>query len=210
MPTFHYSQINSLPMNNFIDIQRDYFFIKYFKKLDKRFWSFKIALNLFLQRNGQIILETGCIREKDDWGAGNSTMIFGEFCKKFDKQLITVDNDPEHLEFCEEETKDFRDHISYELSHSVDYIENLDMPIDLLFLDSLDCKEGPYDENIEAQSYALEELKAALPNLHDKSIILIDDNLFANGGKTKLCKEYLQKHGWINLIDYKQTLWIKK
>lgn len=196
-------------MQDFIEINNNWFHKKYFQNLDKRYWTFKIALNLFLQRGGQIILETGTIRQKDDWGAGNSTVIFGDFCKEYKKHLYTVDNNRDNLAISQRETLEFRLHISYELSDSLDYLERFDDKIDLLYLDSLDCKEDPNDSNLEAQSHALLELKIALPKLSEKAIILIDDNLFLNGGKTKLCKEFLQSKGWICVMDYKQTLWIK-
>jgi len=195
-------------MNDFLEINDDWFYKKYHSKLEKRYWTFKIALNLFLQRGGEVIIETGCVREKDDWGAGNSTVIFGEFCKKYNKHLITVDNDFDHLEVARRETVAFKDFITYELDDSLEYLYQT--RIDLLYLDSLDCKEDPNDCNLEAQSHALKELKIALPKLHEDSIILLDDNLFANGGKTRMCKEFLQKNGWICLMDYKQTLWVKR
>ena len=60
------------------------------------------------------------------------------------------------------------------------------------------------------QEHCLKELEAALPNLHKKSIVLIDDNNLAGGGKPRLAREWLLDNGWELLIDYQQTLWIRK
>ena len=196
-------------MQDFLEINNNWFYKKYHSKLQKRYWTFQIALSLFLQRAGEIIIETGCVREKDDWGAGNSTVIFGDFCKKYNRNLITVDNNLTNLNVAREETREFEDLITYELDDSLEFLRKYDSKIDLLFLDSLDCVESPSDQNIEAQSHALKELQIAMSKLHKDSIILIDDNLFKNGGKTKMCKEFLIKKGWICVMDYKQTLWIQ-
>jgi len=196
-------------MENFLEINNNWFYKKYFENLKKRYWTFKIALNLFLQRGGEIIVETGTQRQKDDWGGGCSTTIFGDFCKKYGKHLHTVDNNQLNLGIAREETDEFKDFITYELSDSVDFLKHFDPPIDLLYLDSLDCKENPADCNLEAQEHVVNELKVAYNKLSDKAIILIDDNLFANGGKTRLAKEWLKNRGWTCLMDYKQTLWIR-
>lgn len=197
-------------MQDFLNINKDWFFKRYFKNLNKRYWTFKIALNIFLQRGGEIIVETGSQRAPEDWGGGCSTTIFGDFCKKFDKHLYTIDNDLKTIEFVRQETIEFKSNITYELSDSVEWLKKFSDLIDLLYLDSLDCKEAANDLNIEAQTHALNELKAAENKLWKNTIILIDDNLFANGGKTAMCKKWLRNHGWICLMDYKQTLWIRE
>ena len=197
-------------MHEFLEINNNWWYKKYHKNLKKRYWTFTIALSLFLQRDGGKIVETGCQRHKDDWGGGCSTTIFGDFCKHYNKQLVTIDNNPENLEVAKNETKEFADHIKYIFSESVEYLKRNSGFIDLLYLDSMDCKENPVDDNTEPQTHALNEFKAVEGKLHDESIVLIDDNLFANGGKTKLLKEYLIQKGWTMLMDYKQSLWIKK
>ena len=83
----------------------------------------------------------------------------------------------------------------------------LNEEIGLLYLDSLD-----YEENLqkESQEHQLNEIEAAYPKLTQNSIILLDDNDFPNGGKTKLTKEYLLKNNWQCVLDHQQSLWIKK
>ena len=124
-------------MDSFLNIQNDWFYKKYFKNLKKRYFTFKIALNFFLQNGAENIVETGCIRQKNDWGAGNSTYVLGDFCKKYNKQLYTVDNDFDHLELARRETIEFKDSITYELSDSIEYLKNFQHTIGFLYLDSL-------------------------------------------------------------------------
>lgn len=60
-----------------------------------------------------------------------------------------------------------------------------------------------------SQNHCVEELHAALPHLHDRSIILIDDNNLAGGGKPRLAKNELVSLGYTCLADWQQSLWIK-
>jgi len=174
----------------------------------RKYCTFKAALNLFLQNNGQIIVETGTQRLKDDVG-GCSTTLFGAFCKTYNKTLYTVDNDPKHLEISKELTQEFKDHIVYVLSDSVEFLEKFDEPIDLLYLDSLDCPLPPADAT-ESQLHQLREIKAAYPKLHKGSVVLLDDNDFTNGGKTRLSKRWLFKtREFLLILDDKQSLWLK-
>jgi hypothetical protein len=61
-----------------------------------------------------------------------------------------------------------------------------------------------------SQEHCLKEIIAAAPLLHKKSVVLIDDNNLPGGGKSRLAKEWLRGHGWIAIIDFQQTLWIKR
>jgi SAM-dependent methyltransferase len=173
-----------------------------------KYYTFKTALNLFLQNNGKLIVETGTQRMIDDPG-GCSTTLFGAFCKRYNKRLITVDNNPKNIEVSKEATKEFRDHIEYVLSDSVDFLMKFNEPIDLLYLDSMDCPLPPADAT-ESQMHQLNELKAAYNKLHPGSIYLGDDNNFSNGGKTRLAKKFLIKSGeWVCIFDGGQSLWLK-
>lgn len=188
-------------------------FGKEFQRLEfvnsPKYVTFKIALNLLLQNKGKLIVETGTQRMIDDPG-GCSTLLFGAFCHRYYKYLITVDNNPEHMATSVKVTKKYADHIAYALADSVGFLTLFGRPIDLLYLDSLDCPIPPADAT-EAQQHNLNELKAAYDKLHKGSILLIDDNSFENGGKTRLTKKYLLETGkWLCILDSSQTLWMKK
>jgi len=170
--------------------------------------TLKIALNLFLQNKGKTIVETGTQRVINDPG-GCSTLLFGAFCKRYNKKLITVDNNPEHMKTAKEATKEYAQWIVYVLEDSVKFLEQFNRTIDLLYLDSLDCPLPPADA-IEAQKHNLRELQAAYDKLPKGAILLIDDNNFENGGKTRLSKRYLKDTGeWQCILDYGQTLWLR-
>ena len=197
-------------MDDFLFIENDWLYERYshleFVKSPK-YLTFKAALNLFLQNNGKIIVETGTMRVKDD-PSGCSTLLFGAFCKRYGKKLYTVDNNPQHIEISKQETREFRNYITYVMSDSVEFLSKFKEPIDLLYLDSMDCPvEG---DATAAQQHQLNEIKAAYPNLHLGSIVLLDDNDFPNGGKTMFAKRYLLGTGYWNcILDHGQSLWIE-
>ena len=200
-----------MTLGDFIFFDRDWLY-EHFQGLEfvrsPKYFTFKAALNLFLQNNGQIIVETGTQRLKDDPG-GCSTTLFGAFCKRYGKKLFAVDNNPLHLKISIDCTREFKDYITYVLKDSVKFLSEFDQKIDLLYLDSLDCPLPPADAT-EAQTHNLNEVKAAYDKLHKESILLIDDNNFANGGKSRLSKRFLLRTGeWRCLLDSGQTLWIK-
>jgi hypothetical protein len=60
-----------------------------------------------------------------------------------------------------------------------------------------------------SQDHCVKELEAALPHIHDRTIILIDDNNLGGGGKPRTAKDRLIELGYTCLIDYQQSLWIK-
>ncbi len=202
-------------MNDIVEFlkHKDWFTEAYSYKPTQRFWTFKAALNIFLQRGLMNIVETGTTRQADDWGAGMSTTIFGSFCRKYNKRLWTVDIDSKAIELCRTITKIYNAHIEYVVSDSVDFLLKYPEKIDLLYLDSLDCPEHDVSDSprvVEAQEHQLKEVKAAQDKLVDNSIILLDDSGFESGGKTKLARKFLRDNEWMELINQQQSLWIRK
>jgi hypothetical protein len=174
-----------------------------------KYFTLKLALNLFLQNNGKIIVETGTQRVIDDPG-GCSTLLFGAFCERYKKEFITVDNDLVHMETSKQATEKYSKYITYTLMDSVKFLTEFDRPIDLLYLDSLDCPFPPEDAT-PAQRHNLNELTAAYNKLCENSLVLIDDNNFENGGKSRLSKRFLLgTKAWLCLLDDGQSLWMKR
>lgn len=175
-----------------------------------RYPSFKIALNLLLQRGGVNIVETGTTRMKDDWGAGMSTVVIGDFAKHYGKKLWTCDISEQNMELCKEVTEEFKEVITYVVSDSLFFLHTFPEKIDFLYLDSMDCPIDDKPDELQAsQEHQLKELQEAWDKLHDESIILLDDNNFINMGKCRLSRIFLREHGWIELFGDKQSLWIK-
>jgi hypothetical protein len=186
---------------------------RYFGKEEphlRRFFTFKTAITLFLNRQTPNIVETGCQRNLIDWGAGNSSLIFSETLAEFPEKgfLYSVDISEQNLKICHEVTKKTNKTNLY-LGDSVNFLSQFNEPVGLLYLDSLDYS---IDENLqrESQEHQLKEIMAIYSKLNDDSIILLDDNDFLNGGKTKLTKEFLLEKKWICVLDHQQSLWIKR
>ena len=115
-----------------------------------------------------------------------------------------------------------------------------DSRIDLLYLDSFDYPYGKIlekyggredikkaidivqfmsDDEIvskhldiinDSQEHCLNEIKAALPFLHDQTPVLIDDGDLPGGGKPRLAKLFLAEKGYTCVAESYQTLWIKE
>jgi hypothetical protein len=65
---------------------------------------------------------------------------------------------------------------------------------------------------LPAQEHCLNELKAAFASglVHGQTIIMIDDNQLPGGGKSRLAKDHLAAAGWTCLLDFQQSVWVKK
>jgi hypothetical protein len=185
---------------------------QYRQKSDGRFETFKKAFELLHETSGENIVETGCVRLPDDWGGGMSTYLFGEYAKNFVARVWTVDISEDNMAQCKNITKEFEKYICYTIDDSHVFLTEFYEPIHLLYLDSMDCPlvDDPfYPELLQSQGHQLREVQIALPKMSPDGIILLDDNGFANGGKTKMSKEYLKKQGWKEIMGGQQSLWTK-
>lgn len=64
---------------------------------------------------------------------------------------------------------------------------------------------------LPCQQHCVNEFKAIETYLLSGSILLIDDNMLLGGGKSRLLKEYLLSHpDWELVLDYQQSLWLRK
>ena len=198
------------------EIEPNWFYKKYFYGGgNSRYWTFQMAMNLLSQQtDNPVIIETGCQRQEDDLGAGMSTSIFGEYCKRYGGKCISVDLIEYHLNVCKRCTVEYAAHIDYVLSDSLEYLRNYNGPVDLLYLDSLDYPIGDNagDETMRmaSQTHCLLEFKSIEPRLQPNTVLLVDDNMLPFGGKPKLLKTYLESKGWTCLFDYQQSLWIRR
>jgi hypothetical protein len=223
---------------------RNWFERRYKALCDARYPTFKAALNLWLQSDGRTIVETGCIRVENDYGGGNSTVLFADVVSRHGGVFWTVDNNHSHLELAARMTLSFAVRPRCILADSVDFLGNR-LPrlpdfrgrIDLLYLDSHDFPMGEiaarlgcrdeldvfhafpdiddvaiascYPDLVDPpQQHCLAELRAALPWLHGRSVVLMDDNHLPGGGKPRLAKRLLSELGWRCVLDAQQTLWI--
>ncbi len=200
------------PHQQFFEISTDWFTKEFRKPAGRRWATFKIALNLFLQRSGTTILETGCQRFHGDWGAGCSTMLFSRTIERFGGELFSVDNSIESCDVARSVVCDINADVTVTCADSVDFLKEFGKPIDLLYLDSMDYPLGwraSREGQESSQQHCLDELMAAQRWLHPKSIVLLDDNDLPGGGKPPLAKKWLRENGWHCVLDDQQSLWIQ-
>ena len=216
-------------IKDFLYVRKGAFHKKY-APLDGRYSTMRAAINLFLQRGGKTIVETGCQRQKNDWGAGNSTQIFCEILKNYGGHLYTVDISQDNLNLAKSINEE-HGVANFTCMDSVEYLKQFTKTIDLLYLDSWDypAEQLPdwngtadypmeHDEIITTfhdlidgcQQHCVQELEAASPRLHNESVILIDDNNFPGGGKARIAREWLFDNNWELILDEQQTLWSQR
>ena len=195
----------------------DWFAKKYEQKLGPRFATFSRALELLLERSGsnRAIVETGCVREKNDFSAGYSSVLFGEFLERYGGHLHSVDISERNVVICRKLMRRYARFATVYQSDSIAFLRDWprlsgDAPIDLLYLDSLDYPVYNEFPREESQQHCLGELEAALSSLSTNAIVLIDDSDLPGGGKPLLAKQRLAELGWHNEIDGYQTLWIRE
>ena len=187
----------------------------YRRRLARRYATFALAFERLLAHTGssRIIVETGCVREKDDYSAGYSTVLFGELLSRRGGRLYTVDISERNMAICKKITRRFASSITYTVGDSVTFLKTWSSapdrkPIDLLYLDSFDYPVySTPDEQAASQKHCLLELEAALPALSPNAIVLIDDGDLPGGGKPRLANERLRELGWTLEIEDYQSLW---
>ncbi len=197
-------------MDNFLDINFDKFYQKYNSNLDRRYWTLKTALTLFRQYGGKKIVETGCMNKEDDWGAGQSTMIFAEYAQENNCDFATIDINEKNIIFARGKCQPWPERTQFVCADSLKTLENWKEPIDLLYLDSYDTHHLDVAIAQASQNHQLKEFMLAEHCLSDHAVVLLDDNYFSNGGKTRKTKEYLLSHGYLLIMDYEQSLWLRR
>jgi len=144
------------------------FLKKYNNKKNIRYESFEFTLKEALKRNLKNIVETGTSRgkikffffRKLNWKDGMSTIIFSEYAKNNNGHLYTCDISKENIVSAKKFTKKFKKFISYYIDDSINFLNNFNETIDLLYLDSFDG----HDKD-KASEHQLKEAKASMDNL---------------------------------------------
>jgi hypothetical protein len=165
--------------------------------LGLRFPTLKIAMQLIDRDKNNNFIETGTARAnkishpcKFARGCdGGSTVLFGEYVKKYGGHVWTCDINNSNIELCKIATEHCKEKITYVVDDSINFLSTFKNTIDFLYLDSLD---GDVSNCAEHQ---LKEIELSMPNLHDFSIILLDDV----GSKTRLSIPFLKENGWIEI-----------
>lgn len=175
----------------------------------KRYHTFKAALTLLESRRpaGALIVETGCQREVDDWGAGCSTTVLGSYCALTGGHLVSIDNDRKHLDRCMAivNAAGLDSHVKLEHGDSVGWFESHRGPeIDLLYLDSFDYPYGKILDEYGGKT-DIDKAKAIVDALSDAEIVERHRDIIAASqehclAEIKAAANSLH-HGTVVLID---------
>jgi hypothetical protein len=153
------------------------------------------------------IVETGCIRQEEDWSAGYSTYIFGAYLDGLETgSLTSIDITPSHCETATRLTEEWKEYINIFCCDSVSWLNDNLENIDVLYLDSMDAYLAGCD------IHGLKEVQAAEKNLNKKSLIVFDDTPWDGGyvGKGKLAIPYLLNNGWKIIASGYQVILSRK
>ena len=181
-------------------INLDNFFKRYSngdRSLGSRLSTMKIAISLlnpYLENN---FVETGTTRKhefshpkvEDRAADGGSTILFGHYASLTAGKVWTCDLENQNIENCKIATKEYSNYINYVIDDSLNFLSSFNNRIDFLYLDSVDS-HLPF-----AAEHQLKEIEIAINNLHNRSIIVLDDL----GAKTTLSIPFLQKNNWCQI-----------
>ena len=153
------------------------------------------------------IVETGTIRNvRQDFrmGDGWATWTWLLWAKASESRVWTCDLDPAAIATCRHVTKD-SSFIEYVVGDSVEFLQNFEDSIHLLYLDSFDAGP-PGDPRVkEACKHQLREIEAAYDKLEEDALVVLDDVPadFRNG-KGELSVPYLLDRGW-QILSHQET-----
>lgn len=185
------------------------FLNKFDNKENIRFSSFKKTLQICEERKLKNIVETGTSRgktkffffKKINWKDGMSTIMFAEYAKFINGKLHTCDISKENIENAKKFTSNFKNFINYYTDDSVNFLNNFNETIDLLYLDSFDG----HDKD-KASEHQLKEAKASIDNLSSNALILLDDK----GAKTNLSIDFYKKNGFKTILETENQILFSK
>jgi Methyltransferase domain len=210
------------------------FFNQKASSLLQREVSFRKMFEYLDQIQGDVIIvETGCVRNRDPWamtGEGHSTLLFDHYinCRKDDSKVFTVDINPQAIEVCRslvssKVTVHEGDSVAY-LNALTKQLRGIGRHINLLYLDSYDVD---YNYWYPSAAHHLKELTAAWRAIDPSTLVVVDDcpmsaNLLAGadgqfqldrfykpivGGKGRLVAEFAEEVEAKMVFSHYQHAW---
>jgi len=175
----------------------------------KRRDTFRRVLELLDAIQAKIIIETGTSREGLHGAKSNgaATIVFGKWAQINNAFLHSVDISEKSVDAAQAEVnkQKLQSHVTIHLSDSLVFLENFSERVDFLYLDSYDYSDD-IEIQVKSQEHHLKEFKAIEHQLHENSLVLIDDCDLPNGGKGKLVVAYMIENGWKILMNEYQIL----
>lgn len=185
------------------------FLEKYNNKKNIRFPFFKKAINIALERDLKVFVETGTSRGKEkffffkkmNWKDGMSTLMFADLVSKIKGELHSCDISQKNVDNAKDFTSEFKKNTFFYVNDSVNFLKTFSKKIDFLYLDSFD------GHDIElASQHQLKEAKESINKLNDKSLILLDDK----GAKTLYSSKYFINNGFVVIGESDNQILLSK
>ena len=126
-----------------------------------------------------IIVETGCLRIKNNYSDGQSTLLFDKYTQSRGKssKVYTVDIDANATKVCSENVSE---NVSITTGDSVKYLNNLSKEftktntnVALFYLDSFDCDWKSPEQSAQ---HHLKELVSIKKILNEQTLVVVDDS----------------------------------
>ena len=126
-----------------------------------------------------IIVETGCLRIKNNYSDGQSTLLFDKYTQFRGKssKVYTVDIDANATKVC---SQNVSDNVSITTGDSVKYLNNLSKEftktntnVALFYLDSFDCDWKSPEQSAQ---HHLKELVSIKKILNEQTLVVVDDS----------------------------------
>ena len=208
----------------------------YTKKPQSRYYTFKMAFELFKHNNGYVVVELGTSRsfvhgghpgcnlddisywtpqepKNWDWGAGFFTRMVAECLSHLNPTIHTIDIVLAHIERCKIITADLNKYLVYHVASSVDFLKTCaPQSIDLLYVDTGDMTPIEPTALLQLEeAMVIVEQNLLVPN----GIILIDDvrnqtpkayGETSELGKAKYSIPYFLAHGFEIIADEYQVM----
>ena len=186
--------------------------LEHLSKLGKRQASFIIMLEHILKTDEPMIIETGCMREANNYeGDGMSTMFWDILCDiKPGAWYHSIDISVANVGFARSQVTRPECIIQHD---SVKYLSvNRPKKIDLLYLDSYDLDPSNPQPSF---LHCLNEFMTCLPLLSGDALICVDDNILAQDqdgndiriSKGQYIRQYMDVIGNKPIYDEYQILW---
>ena len=158
-------------------------------KLGQREISFKkIFKYLDAQPTPIIIVETGCLRDQDNFLLdGQSTLLFDKYTlsRGNNSKVYTVDISPQSTKVCKETVSK---NVEITTNDSVRYLNNISsnflknkIKVSMFYLDSFDVN---WRYSYPSAAHHLKELASITKILHEDTLVVVDDSP-ANGNLTQ-------------------------
>lgn len=198
----------------FLQHRHLYPFMPFKYNFRRRRITFAKVLRLLNERKAKIIIETGTSRKGLDGtkSDGAATIVFGKWAKQHGAKMHSVDISEDSVNGSRAAVVEngLSDVVTVYLEDSLSFLERFNEQVDFLYLDSYDYSKTDTEIQHKSQVHHLEEFKLIENQLHQDTIVLIDDCGLPGGGKGKLVVEYMLERDWKILIDRYQILLVRK